>query len=225
MPTTLRQDCRWVVRRGRQDRRGQCPSHLRRFVGHTFQGLRGCPFETRDHSATAVRLYERQKCFGYYACVDVMDLLHSGRFDVLCLASSDSGLTRFAARIREQASMFWLRGAEDSRELPAGLPSVYLHRESCFRRGQGQSPAAAQPLQPASAAVPLKKGACTGGSRRRMDQPRHSWQATAEPGAGLRSAYLRISKTYRLVRKTNQFEIHQAEGGPVSIRPKQKRQN
>ncbi len=34
--------------------------------------------------------------------IDAMDLLHSGRFDGLCLVSSDSDFTRLAARIREQ---------------------------------------------------------------------------------------------------------------------------
>lgn len=33
--------------------------------------------------------------------IDAMDLLHTGRFDGFCLASSDSDFTRLAARIRE----------------------------------------------------------------------------------------------------------------------------
>src|SRR3546814_385462 len=34
--------------------------------------------------------------------IDAMDLMHSGRFDVFCLVSSDSDFTRLVARIREQ---------------------------------------------------------------------------------------------------------------------------
>ncbi|NRP74882.1 hypothetical protein ILFOPFJJ_05805 [Ensifer psoraleae] len=34
--------------------------------------------------------------------IDAMDLLHSGRFDGLCLVSYDSDFTRLAAGIREQ---------------------------------------------------------------------------------------------------------------------------
>src|SRR5688500_11666875 len=34
--------------------------------------------------------------------IDAMDLLHSGRFDGVCLVSADSDFTRLASRIREQ---------------------------------------------------------------------------------------------------------------------------
>jgi uncharacterized LabA/DUF88 family protein len=60
--------------------------------------------------------------------IDVMDLLHSGRFDGFCLVSSDSNFMRLASRLREQgADVLRLRRAEDSREFPAGMPQVHLH--------------------------------------------------------------------------------------------------
>jgi hypothetical protein len=38
---------------------------------------------------------------------DAMDLLHSGKFDTYCIASSDSDFTRLASRIKEEGSLVY----------------------------------------------------------------------------------------------------------------------
>ncbi|TCL63202.1 NYN domain-containing protein [Rhizobium sp. BK251] len=64
--------------------------------------------------------------------IDVMDLLHSGRFDGFCLVSSGS---RQASANR--ASMFWVRGAENAREFSPGVPTLHLYREPLAGNDQG----------------------------------------------------------------------------------------
>lgn len=88
---------------------------------------------------------------------------------------------------------------------------------------EGQSAAsAAQPLRPASAAVPLIKKVLA------QEEAEDGWVNLGTVGKQLLNLApdfdprtFGFRKLIDLVRKTNQFEIRQAEGGPVSIRVKQ----
>ncbi|QFI70604.1 hypothetical protein EKH55_5730 (plasmid) [Sinorhizobium alkalisoli] len=127
-----------------------------------------------------------------------MDLLHSGRFDGFCLVSSDSDFTRPAARIREQGV-------------------------DVFGFGEQNTASLDKPLQPASAAVPLINKVLS------QEDTEDGWVNLGTVGRQLLNlapdfdprtfGFRNLSD---LIRTTKQFEVRQAEGGPISIRVKQR---
>ena len=92
--------------------------------------------------------------------IDAMDLLHSERFDGFCLVSSDSDFKRLAVRIREQGIDVFGFGEQKTPESFRQACRRFIYTENIVSGAvkEGQSAAsAAQPLQPANAAVPLIK--------------------------------------------------------------------
>ena len=58
--------------------------------------------------------------------VDAMDLLHSNRFDVFCIVSSDSDFTRLAIRIREEGLLVYGFGEYKAHDAFAGACNEYI---------------------------------------------------------------------------------------------------
>lgn len=68
--------------------------------------------------------------------IDAMGLLHSGRFDGFCLVSSDSDLTRLAARIREQGVDVFGFGEQRTPESFRQACRRFVHIENLLRPQQ-----------------------------------------------------------------------------------------
>ncbi|WP_234828137.1 OST-HTH/LOTUS domain-containing protein [Sinorhizobium fredii] len=120
------------------------------------------------------------------------------------------------------------RRTKDARELSAGLPQVRVHRKPAPSSHQGeQSTASAEkPLQPVSAAVPLIEKVLS------QEETEDGWVNLGTVGKQLLNLApdfdprtFGFRKLSDLVRKSKQREVKQAEGGPISIRLKQRRKS
>ncbi|WP_065375082.1 NYN domain-containing protein [Ensifer adhaerens] len=157
--------------------------------------------------------------------IDAMDLLHSGRFDGFCLVSSDSDFTRLAARIREQGIDVFGFGEQKTPESFRQACRRFIYTENLLAgagKGEQDAASAAKSLQPVSAAVPLIKKVLA------QEETDEGWVSLGT--VGKRLLYLApdfdprtfgFRKLSDLIRKTNKFEVQQAEGRPLSIRLKQ----
>src|SRR5258705_916150 len=91
--------------------------------------------------------------------IDAMDLLHSGRFDGFCLVSSDSGFTRLASRLREQAADVYGLVAQKTPERLRQACRRFIYTENLLPeppRASGPEPASkSTSLEPPNAAVPI----------------------------------------------------------------------
>lgn len=158
--------------------------------------------------------------------IDAMDLLHSGRFDGFCLVSSDSDFTRLAARIREQGIDVFGFGEQKTPESFRQACRRFIYTENLLpsaAKGDQSAASAVKPLQPASAAVPLIKKVLA------QEETEDGWVNLSTVGKQLLNLApdfdprtFGFRKLSDLIRKTNQFEVQQAEGRPVSIRLKQR---
>jgi len=156
--------------------------------------------------------------------IDAMDLLHSGRFDGFCLVSSDSDFTRLAARIREEGVDVFGFGEQKTPESFRQACRRFFYTENLLPGTVKDEPDAAagdKPLQPASAAVPLIKKVLA------QEASEDGWVPLGTVGnqlSNLASDFdprtFGFRKLSDLVRKTNQFEIEQPEGGALRIRAK-----
>jgi len=156
--------------------------------------------------------------------IDAMDLLHSGRFDGFCLVSSDSDFTRLAARIREQGVDVFGFG-EQTPESFRQVCRRFVYTENLLPgaiKDEQNIASAEKPLQPASAAVPLIKKVLS------QEDTEDGWVNLGAVGKQLLNLApdfdprtFGCRKLSDLIRKTNQFELRQAESGPISIRVKQ----
>ena len=157
--------------------------------------------------------------------IDAMDLLHSGRFDGFCLVSSDSDFTRLAARIREQGIDVFGFGEQKTPESFRQACRRFIYTENLLAgagKDEQDAASAAKSLQPVSAAVPLIKKVLA------QEETDEGWVSLGT--VGTRLLYLApdfdprtfgFRKLSDLIRKTNTFEVQQAEGRPLSIRLKQ----
>lgn len=156
--------------------------------------------------------------------IDAMDLLHSGRFDGFCLVSSDSDFTRLASRIREEGIDVYGFGEQKTPESFRQACSRFTYIEnllpSAANNAQG-SQAAAKPLQPPSAAVPIIKKAIE-----EMDSE-DGWVTLGAVGnrlANLASDF--DSRTYGfrrlsdLVKEAGAFEVDHPKEGSMRVRIK-----
>jgi len=159
--------------------------------------------------------------------IDAMDLLYSGRFDGFCLVSSDSDFTRLAARIREQGVDVFGFGAQKTPESFRQACRRFIYTENLLPEAPTPDrpvAAAAKPLQPANAAVPLLTRVIA--------------QMSDDDGwVGLRGVGQRLfnlapdfdprtygsAKLTDLVTKTGAFEIKRQTSGDLLIRPKSQR--
>jgi hypothetical protein len=157
--------------------------------------------------------------------IDAMDLLHSGRFEGFCLVSSDSDFTRLAARIREQGVDVFGFGEQKTPESFRQACRRFVYTENLLVGAPVLSPDAAAPvansLQPPSAVTPMLKGVID-----EMESD-DGWVSLGTVGQRLSNIFPDFdSRTYgsrklsNLVRKTNAFDIEQAEGKSPRIRLK-----
>ncbi len=157
--------------------------------------------------------------------IDAMDLLHSGRFDGFCLVSSDSDFTRLAARIREQGIDVFGFGEQKTPESFRQACRRFIYTENLLPgavKDEQNAGSAAKSLQPVSAAVPLIKKVLA------QEETEEGWVNLGTVGKQLLNLApdfdprtFGFRKLSDLIRKTNKFEVQQAEGRPVSIRLKQ----
>lgn len=157
--------------------------------------------------------------------IDAMDLLHSGRFDGFCLVSSDSDFTRLAARIREQGIDVFGFGEQKTPESFRQACRRFIYTENLLAgagKDEQDAASAAKSLQPVSAAVPLIKKVLA------QEETEEGWVNLGTVGKQLLNLApdfdprtFGFRKLSDLIRKTNKFEVQQAEGRPVSIRLKQ----
>ncbi len=157
--------------------------------------------------------------------IDAMDLLHSGRFDGFCLVSSDSDFTRLAARIREQGIDVFGFGEQKTPESFRQACRRFIYTENLLPgavKDEQNAGSAAKSLQPVNAAVPLIKKVLA------QEETEEGWVNLGTVGKQLLNLApdfdprtFGFRKLSDLIRKTNKFEVQQAEGRPVSIRLKQ----
>lgn len=158
--------------------------------------------------------------------IDAMDLLHSGRFDGFCLVSSDSDFTRLAARIREQGIDVFGFGEQKTPESFRQACRRFFYTENLIPgavKDEESTASTGKSLQPARAAVPLIKKVLA------QEETEDGWVNLGTVGKQLLNLApdfdprtFGFRKLSDLIRKTNQFEVQQAEGRPVSIRLKQR---
>ncbi|HEY0123865.1 MAG TPA: NYN domain-containing protein [Rhizobium sp.] len=156
--------------------------------------------------------------------IDAMDLLHSGRFDGFCLVSSDSDFTRLAARIREQGVDVFGFGEQKTPESFRQACRRFFYTENLFPgklKDEESAVSTDKPLQPPSAAVPLIKKVLS------QEDADDGWVNLGTVGKQLLNLApdfdprtFGFRKLSDLVRKTNQFEVQQGDGGPIRIRGK-----
>jgi uncharacterized LabA/DUF88 family protein len=157
--------------------------------------------------------------------IDAMDLLHSGRFDGFCLVSSDSDFTRLAARIREQGVDVYGFGEHKTPESFRQACRRFIYTENLSipeaLSADANAPAAAKPLQPPSAAVPLLKRALA------QMESEEGWVNLGDLGqrvATLATDFDQRTYGYRklsdLVRNTGALEMDPASGGRPRVRLK-----
>ncbi|MCX8997925.1 NYN domain-containing protein [Rhizobiaceae bacterium BDR2-2] len=157
--------------------------------------------------------------------IDAMDLLHSGRFDGFCLVSSDSDFTRLAARIREQGVDVFGFGEQKTPESFRQACRRFFYTENLLpgkaKDEENAASAADKPLQPLSAAVPLIRRVLS------QEDTEEGWVDLGTVGKQLLNLApdfdprtFGFKKLSDLVRKANQLEVAQEEGGPIRIRQK-----
>ncbi|MGH6925103.1 MAG: NYN domain-containing protein [Propylenella sp.] len=155
--------------------------------------------------------------------IDAMDLLHSGRFDGFCLVSSDSDFTRLAARIREQGTDVYGFGQQKTPESFRQACRRFIYTENLMPSAQATDADArlAKPLQPPSAATPILRKVIA-----QVDSE-DGWAPLSTLGHRLADlapdfdprtyGYKKLSD---LIRKTNAFDVEEAEGGGLRARLK-----
>lgn len=158
--------------------------------------------------------------------IDAMDLLHSGRFDGFCLVSSDSDFTRLAARIREQGVDVFGFGEQKTPESFRQACRRFVYTENLLPgaiKDEQNTVSTDKPLQSATSAVPLIKKVLS------QEDSDDGWVNLGTVGKQLLNLApdfdprtFGFRKFSDVIRKTNQFEVRQAEGGPISIRVKQR---
>nr|CAD6420418.1 NYN domain-containing protein [Rhizobium sp. Q54] len=157
--------------------------------------------------------------------IDAMDLLHSARFDGFCLVSSDSDFTRLASRIREQGVDVFGFGEQKTPESFRQACRRFIYTENLLPQepaNDGGEPQQAPSLQKPSAATPIIKKVIA------QMESEDGWVPLGAVGTHLANLASDFDpRTYGsrklsdLVKKTNAFEIDNAEGRPLRIRIKQ----
>jgi uncharacterized LabA/DUF88 family protein len=152
-----------------------------------------------------------------------MDLLHSGRFDGFCLVSSDSDFTRLASRLREEGADVYGFGARKTPEAFRQACRRFIYTENLLPEAEaaaapGEASVAA--IQPVGAAVAILNKAIA------QMETEDGWVGLGLVGrrlANIASDFDPRTYGYRklsdLVRGTGAFEIEQADGRAMRIRP------
>jgi len=156
--------------------------------------------------------------------IDVMDLLHSGRFQGFCLVSSDSDFTRLAGRIREQGVDVFGFGEQKTPESFRQACRRFIYTENLLQEAraleadEGKAP---KPLRQPSGAVPILKKALlqidSEGGWISLGMLGHRLASLAPDFDSRTYGYRKLSD---LVRKAGAFDVDQPEGGGLRARLK-----
>ncbi|WP_312841683.1 NYN domain-containing protein [Sinorhizobium psoraleae] len=170
-----------------------------RFLGQLFERVGGCTW-LNTLLLRSSSLPIRRERMDITLVIDAMNLLHGGRLDGLCLVSSDSD---FIAK---------LAGGSYNGEPPSALEE---NTASVYKT-----------LQPANAAVPLIKKVLS------PEDTEDGWVNLGTVGKQLLNlapdfdprtfGFRNLQRPYP---QDEQFDVRQAEGGPISIRMKQRSKN
>jgi len=115
--------------------------------------------------------------------IDAMDLMYTGRFDGVCLVSSDSDFTRLAQRLREEGLMVYGFGERKTPDAFVQACDKFIYTE--VLRAQPVASAAAAAKKPAQATRSrARKGAAP------ASNPQAAAQAPAAPAAPHKSGAL-----------------------------------
>jgi hypothetical protein len=149
--------------------------------------------------------------------IDAMDLLQQKLFDGFCIVSSDSDFAQLATRIQDQCIPVFGFGRHRT---PEGFQGA-CDRFTCLDAPDAASACAilarnAAAQEPADAAVPLLLEIL-----RKMTRDRDGWVRLAQVGAHIVARDYGYRKLSSLVRKTEAFEIENANDVACRIRPKQ----
>ena len=92
--------------------------------------------------------------------IDAMDLMYTGRFQGMCLVTSDSDFTRLAQRLREEGLTVYGFGEKKTPDAFVQACDKFIYVEVLRKREPAKAAAAAKPEPaPASPASPAKKAA------------------------------------------------------------------
>jgi uncharacterized LabA/DUF88 family protein len=159
--------------------------------------------------------------------IDAMKLLYSKTLDGFCLVSSDSDFTRLAAEIREQGLLVYGFGERKTPESLRNACHRFVYLENLGVVADAAAPkgsAAGRSTQPLGKAVALINTVVE------QIESDNGWYHLGEVGnklLNLKSDFDPRSfgekKLSDLVRKSGAFEIDQAEGKAMRIRPSRKR--
>ena len=158
--------------------------------------------------------------------IDAMDLLHSGRFDGFCLASSDSDFTRLASRLREQGADVYGFGTRKTPESFRQACRRFVYTENLIAERATtttEQPPATVALKNPAAAIPiLERVVAQLGNE-------DGWVNLDRVGEQLPNVVSDFDvrnygfrKLSDLVRKTEIFEIEKTEAGRLRLRAKPK---
>lgn len=89
--------------------------------------------------------------------IDAMDLMYTGRFDGMCLVSSDSDFTRLAQRLREEGLTVYGFGEHKTPDPFVQACDKFIYTE--VLRAEAPEPAAAAPAKPAKKQAAKQKAA------------------------------------------------------------------
>ena len=89
--------------------------------------------------------------------IDAMDLMYTGRFDGMCLVSSDSDFTRLAQRLREEGLTVYGFGEHKTPDPFVQACDKFIYTE--VLRAEAPEPAAAAPAKPAQKTAAKKPAA------------------------------------------------------------------
>ncbi|WP_343227698.1 NYN domain-containing protein [Rhizobium laguerreae] len=167
-----------------------------------------------------------KKCFLYHFGHRCNGFAAQRSVDGFCLVSSDSYFTRLAARIRGQGVDVFGFGEQKTPESFRQACRRFVYTENLLPgaiKDEQNTVSSDKPLQPATSAVPLIKKVL---SREDSDD---GWVNLGTVGKQLLNLApdfdprtFGFRKLSDLIRKTNQLEVRQADGGPISIRVKQR---
>lgn len=158
--------------------------------------------------------------------IDAMDLLHSGRFDGVCLVSSDADFTRLAARIREEGVDVYGFGEQKTPESFRQACTRFIYTENLIAPvpvdAGAKSPVAEAP---ATKRKPSEAARLIAAIIADMDEDGDGWVAVSGIGNRLRNAHpdfdqrtYGYAKLSDLIRATGRFEVETGERGAMRIR-------
>ncbi len=117
--------------------------------------------------------------------IDAMDLLYTGRFDGVCLVSSDSDFTRLAQRLREEGLIVYGFGERKTPDPFVAACDKFIYTELLRAEADAETPAAAPAKTTRGAARKSARGRTAVVSAPAAEAPTDQPTATARKSAAL----------------------------------------